>query len=46
LRATRRTFRKHSRGDEALLMAIKAVRALEIPHLDRVDETIDEQIVH
>jgi hypothetical protein len=46
LRAARKTFRKHSRADEALLMAIKAVRALEIPHLERLDETVDEQIVH
>jgi hypothetical protein len=27
-------------------MAIKAVRALEIPHLERLDEPFDEQIVH
>jgi len=27
-------------------MAIKAVRALEIPHLDRLDEPFEEQIVH
>jgi hypothetical protein len=27
-------------------MAIKAVRDLEIPHLERLDETYDEQIVH
>jgi len=27
-------------------MAIKAVRALEIPHIERLDETFDEQIVH
>jgi hypothetical protein len=46
LRATRRTLQKHSRADEALRMAIKSVRALEIPHLERFDETFDEQIVH
>jgi hypothetical protein len=46
LRATRKTLRKYSRADEALGMAIKAVRALEIPHLERFDDTFDEQIVH
>lgn len=30
----------------ALGMAIKAVRALDIPHLERLDETFDDQIVH
>ena len=46
LRARRKTLRKHSRADDALGMAIKAVRALEIPHLERLAETFDEQIVH
>ena len=46
LRATRKTLRKHSRADEALTAAIEAVRALEIPHLERVNETTDEPIVH
>jgi hypothetical protein len=46
LRATRKTVRKHSRADEALGDAIKAVRSLEIPHLERLDETSDDQIVH
>ena len=46
LRAARQSLRKHSRADDALVMAIKAVRALEIPHLERFDETSDEQIVH
>ena len=46
LRATRKTLRKHSRADEALRLAIKAVRALEIPHLERVDEPVGEEIVH
>ena len=45
LRALRAT-RKHSRADEALTAAIEAVRALEIPHLERVNETTDEPIVH
>jgi hypothetical protein len=46
LRDARRTLRKHSRADDALGMAIKAIRALEIPHLERFDEPSDEQIVH
>ena len=46
LRATRKALRQHSHADEALSMAIKAVRALEIPHLERLDEAFDEQIVH
>jgi hypothetical protein len=46
LRATRKNLPKHSRADKALGMAIKAVRALEIPHLDPLDDPFDEQIVH
>jgi len=46
LRAARKTVRKHSRADEALRVAIEAVRALETPHLERVNETFDEPIVH
>jgi hypothetical protein len=46
LRATRRTVRSHSRADEVLGLAIKAVRDLEIPHLERFDEIPDGEIVH
>ena len=46
LRAARKSLRRHSRADEALGEAIKAVRALEIPHLEGPDEPLDEQIVH
>src|SRR5688572_16169536 len=49
LRAARKTVRKQGRAcraDEALAMAIKAVRRLEIPHLERLDDTFDGQIVH
>ncbi len=46
LRATRKALQKHTDADEALKMAIKSVRALEIPHLERLDETSDDQIVH
>ncbi|PYQ99335.1 MAG: hypothetical protein DMF96_07265 [Acidobacteria bacterium] len=46
LRATRKTLRKHRRADEALRVAIEAVRALETPHMERLHETFDEPIVH
>jgi len=46
LRTTRKTLRKHSLADEALGLAINAVRSLEIPHLERSEEPFDEQIVH
>jgi hypothetical protein len=49
LRATRKDVRKQSRtcrADEALRLAIKAVSALEIPHLERPDEPFDEETVH
>ena len=46
LRATRKKLEKCSAADEALAMAIESIRALEIPHLERLDETFDEQIVH
>jgi imidazolonepropionase-like amidohydrolase len=49
LRETRKKLRAQKsscRPDEALTMAIEAVRALEIPHLETVDELFDGQIVH
>jgi hypothetical protein len=49
LRAMRRDLRKRSRAcraDEALRLAIKAVRGLEIPHLEHPDDVFDDQIVH
>jgi hypothetical protein len=46
LRATRRSMPKRTRADEALAMAIKAVRALDLPHLERDDEVLDDEIVH
>ena len=37
-------------ADEALMIAIKSVRALEIPHLepveDLLDESTDDQVIH
>jgi hypothetical protein len=46
LRATRKTLRKHGGADDVLRLAIKAVRELEIPHLERLDETFGDEIVH
>jgi hypothetical protein len=46
LRALRKTVRKHSRADDVLGKAIESVRSLEIPHLERLDETSGDQIVH
>lgn len=46
LRAARRTLRKRSREDEALRLAIKAVRDLDIPHLEAFDDTVGDEIVH
>jgi hypothetical protein len=49
LRATRQTLRTQGRGarvDEALATAIKAVRALEIPHLEDVENVSGEHTVH
>ena len=48
LRAARKGLRKQNRAcsaDEALGSVIKTVRALEIPHLETLDEPLDEQIV-
>ena len=46
LRTTRKTVRKHSGADKALGLAIKTVRSLEVPHLDRIDDTFDGERVH
>jgi len=49
LRATRKRLREPGAacsGDQTLALAIEAVRALDIPHLDSEDEVEDEQIVH
>jgi hypothetical protein len=49
LRQTRKDLRSTSprcRGDEALRLAINAVRALEIPHLERPDDVSDDEVVH
>ena len=46
LRATRKSLKKRTDADEALRLAIKAVKELEIPHLERLDETFGDEIVH
>lgn len=46
LRAARKTLRKRSREDEALRLAIKAVRDLDIPHLEAFEDSFGDEIVH
>ena len=49
LRATRQRLRTVDdvRGaDEALGLAIQAVHALEIPHLERLDDIEDNPVIH
>lgn len=46
LRAVQKGLPRNSRGDEALTAAINAVRALDIPHLERLDESVDGQSIH
>lgn len=46
LRAVQKTLARNSRGDAALTVAINAVRELDIPHLERLDESVDGQSIH
>ena len=49
LRATRKRLPKADSAcsaDQAMAMAIEAVRALEIPHLERVDELVEGEVIH
>ena len=49
LRATSKGLRARGMpcsSDEAVALMIKAVCALEIPHLEAVDESIDTQVIH
>jgi imidazolonepropionase-like amidohydrolase len=49
LRAARKRLPKREMAcsaDQALALAIEAVRALEIPHLERIDDLVDGQVVH
>ena len=49
LRAKRKKLRQHGRAgrlDDTLADVIRAVQALEIPHIDFVDEAPGEESVH
>jgi hypothetical protein len=46
LRAIRRQLQKSKGSDHALAVAIKAVRELELPHLESEDEQPDGHWVH
>ena len=49
LRATRKSLRARDgacSADEALGLAISAVHALEIPHLDLLEEVGDDTVIH
>jgi len=49
LRATRKRLRRSDAActvDQSLAMAIEAVRALEIPHLEPLDDLVDDQVIH
>jgi imidazolonepropionase-like amidohydrolase len=49
LRATRKRLRKPDAGctaEQSLAMAIEAVRSLEIPHLEPLDDSADDQVIH
>ena len=49
LRATRKQLRHPDTpcsADQTLALAIEAVRALEIPHLEPVDDLVDGEVVH
>ena len=49
LRATRKRMRRPDRvasADEALRLAIMAVHTLEIPHLESLDDLVDDTVVH
>jgi hypothetical protein len=49
LRETRKNLRSKNprcKADDALRMAIDAVRGLEIPHLERLDEVSEDEVIH
>ena len=49
LRATQRRLQEPyavGSADHILTSAIEAVRALDIPHLERLDEVLDGELVH
>ena len=49
LRAARKRLRGFSierNADQTFALAIEAVRSLEIPHLEPLDEVVDGEVVH
>lgn len=49
LRAAQKRLRHSTepcRPDEILALAIETVRALEIPHLEVLDDVVDDGVVH
>ena len=49
LRESRQRLRRSDTicsADQALASAIEAVRTLDIPHLDLVDDVVDGEVVH
>jgi hypothetical protein len=49
LRLLRRQIREcppTSAGREALARALEAIRALDIPHLERLDDFVEGEVVH
>ena len=46
LRAARKRLRSSTAADQALAAAIEAVRTLDIPHLERLDDAVEGEIIH
>jgi imidazolonepropionase-like amidohydrolase len=49
LRAARKRLRKANTvcsADQTIALAIEAVRALDIPHLELADDSADGQVIH
>jgi len=46
LRTVRKNLKKRCSAAEALRDTIKAVRALEIPHVERLEDIITGDVVH
>ena len=49
LRATRKRMQRPERvasADEVLRLAIMAVRTLDIPHLESLDDLVEDTVVH
>jgi hypothetical protein len=46
LRAARKRLRSSAAADQALAAAIEAVRSLDLPHLERLDESVEGEIIH